>query len=49
MLTEGFLKLYKNYVSLNFSEEGLMPVQKRKILWFKMYSLNKKRRFSIFN
>lgn len=47
MLTEDYLKLYKNYTSLNYLFKEDTP--QRKLLWFRLYNLNKKRRFLIFN
>lgn len=53
MQKEEFLKLYKSYTFLNYhyeiSNETEMPVDKRKSIWFKLITINKKRRFSITN
>lgn len=51
MQTEEFLRLYKSFNSLNYfyttSNENIISSSKRKSLWFKLITMNKKKRYLI--
>ncbi len=49
MQKEEFLKLYKDYTSMNYYYNLSNETETSKILLFKLITLNKKRRFIIAN